>query len=102
MNNGLEVRPLTGALGAEIVGINLSKGVSNQAFENIHQAWLDHLVIYFRNQDLTPIQHRDFTARFFALEDHPYVESIENVPEIIAIVKAVSYTHLTLPTTPYV
>jgi len=87
MNNGLEVRPLTGALGAEIVGINLSEGVSDQAFDNIHQAWLDHLVIYFRNQDLTPIQHRDFTARFFALEDHPYVEGIENVPEIIAIVK---------------
>lgn len=74
-------------MGAEIVGVDLSKEISNQAFDAIHQAWLDYLLIYFRDQDLTPVQHRDFTARFFALESHPYVESIEGVPEIIAIVK---------------
>lgn len=87
MTGKIEVRPLTGAIGAEIVGVDLSGEISNQQFDAIHQAWLDYLVIYFRNQNLTPQQHRDFAARFSALEAHPYVESIDEVPEIIAIVK---------------
>lgn len=87
MTGTIEIRPLTGAIGAEIVGVDLSGEISNQQFDAIHQAWLDYLVIYFRNQNLTPQQHRDFAARFSALEAHPYVESIEEVPEIIAIVK---------------
>lgn len=87
MTESLEIRPLTGALGAEIVGVDLSGELSNQQFDSIHQAWLDYLVIYFRDQALTPQQHRDFAARFSPLEAHPYVESIDGVPEIIAIVK---------------
>jgi taurine dioxygenase len=87
MTGSIEVRPLTGAMGAEIVGVDLSSDISNQQFDAIHQAWLDYLMIYFRGQDLTVDQHRKFAARFCALEAHPYVESIDGAPEIIAIVK---------------
>ena len=86
MNNGLEVRPLTGALGAEIVGIDLSKGVSNQAFDTIHQAWLDHLILLFRDQDLTPEAQRKFCEQFGPLggrlrkaEDRPEGRDAENI-----------------------
>ncbi|MBT6512119.1 MAG: TauD/TfdA family dioxygenase [Alphaproteobacteria bacterium] len=78
---------MAGSLGAEISGVDLSKSLSNEVFAGIHQAFLDHLVIYFRDQNLTPAQHRDFALRFFKLEEHPYVEGIAEVPEITEIVK---------------
>ena len=86
-NHALDVRPLAGALGAELFGVELSKPLSNAVFAEIYQAFLDHLVIFFRDQDLTPEQHRDFAARFFKLEEHPFVESLEGIPEIVEIVK---------------
>ena len=86
-NDALDVRPLSGALGAELFGAELSKPLSNEVFAEIYQALLDHLVIFFRDQDLTPEQHRDFAARFFKLEAHPFVQSLEGIPEIVEIVK---------------
>ena len=86
-NDALDVRPLSGALGAELFGAELSKPLSNEVFAEIYQALLDHLVIFFRDQDLTPEQHQDFAARFFKLEAHPFVQSLEGIPEIVEIVK---------------
>ena len=83
----LEVAPLSGALGAELFGADLSKPLSNEVFDEVYQAFLDHLVIFFRGQDLTPQQHRDFAARFYKLEEHPFVQSLEGIPEIVEIVK---------------
>ena len=50
----IEVRPLAGALGAEVGNIDLSAPLSNQMRDEIHQAFLDNLVIVFRDQKLTP------------------------------------------------
>ena len=50
----LNVRPLSGAIGAEITGVDLSKPLTDEQFAEIHQAFLDHLVIFFRDQDLGP------------------------------------------------
>jgi taurine dioxygenase len=60
----LEVRPLSAALGAEIVGVNLANGVSDEEFAVIEKAWYDHLLLLFRNQDITIEQQRAFSARF--------------------------------------
>lgn len=83
----IEIAPLCGALGAELSGLDLSKPLSNEAFDEIYQAFLDHLMIVIRGQNLTPRQHRDFAARFYKLEEHPFVESLEGLPEIVEIVK---------------
>ena len=50
----IEVHPIAGALGAEVHGVDLSKPLEEETFEEINQAFLDHLVIFFRDQDLTP------------------------------------------------
>lgn len=83
----IDITPVTGALGAEIAGVDLSKPLSNEVFSDIYQAFLDHLVIFFRDQNMTPEQHRDFAARFFKLEAHPFVQSLDGIPEIIEIIK---------------
>ncbi|MDD9878560.1 MAG: TauD/TfdA family dioxygenase [Magnetovibrio sp.] len=65
------VKPASGTLGAEITGVDLSKPLDDATFAEVRQAFLDHLVIFFRGQDLPPASHVAFTERFGALEPHP-------------------------------
>ncbi len=83
----IEVRPLASAIGAEIHGVDLKEPLSNAQWSAIEQAFHDHLVIFFRDQDLTPEQHIAFSRRFGTLEDYPFVHGIEGFPELIEIVK---------------
>ena len=83
----IEVSPVAGALGAEIDGVDLSEPLDNATFADIHQALLDHLVIFFHDQHLTPEQHKAFGRRFGTLNVHPYVRSLKGHPEIIEVIK---------------
>ena len=51
MDREINVRPISGALGAEIEGVDLSQDLSNEAFDKVHRAFLDHHVIFFRDQN---------------------------------------------------
>ena len=82
----LDIRPLSGALGAEVWGPDLSL-LSDEAFAAIHSAFLRYHVLVFRDQDLTPGQLSAFASRFGALETHPFVGGIDGHPEVISIVK---------------
>jgi alpha-ketoglutarate-dependent taurine dioxygenase len=53
----IEVRKTTPTIGAEIFGVDLSLQLSNQQFDEIHQALMENLVIFFRDQKLTIDQH---------------------------------------------
>ena len=81
------IRPLSGAIGAEILGVDVSQPLDDAAFAQIQNAFDHYLVIFFRDQTLTPGAHNRFAARFCELEPHPYVHSIEGYPGIIEIVK---------------
>ncbi|MSO75866.1 MAG: taurine dioxygenase [Alphaproteobacteria bacterium] len=83
----IEVRPIAGALGAEISGVDLAKPLDNRTFAEIHQALLDNLVIFFRDQTLTPDQHKAFGRRFGGLDIHDYVGGVDGHPEIIPVIK---------------
>ena len=83
----LEVAPVTGALGAEIGGVDLSQPLGNRTMSEIHSALLEHLVLFFRDQDMTPEQQIAFGRRFGLLHTHPFVENLDGYPEIIEIVK---------------
>ncbi len=83
----IEVHPVTGALGAEIAGIDLSETLDNETFSEIYDAFLDHLVLFFHNQELTPGQHKAFARRFGDLHVHPLTRSMPGHPEIVEVVK---------------
>jgi taurine dioxygenase len=74
----IEVRKLTPTIGAEIHGIDLAKPLGNQQFQEVHDALIDNLVIFFRDQELSIEQHKDFGRRFGKLHIHP------NAPKLIA------------------
>jgi len=83
----IEVRRVGGALGAEIAGVDLTQPLDDAAVAAIRQALLDHLVIFFRDQDISPAQHLDFARRFGETADYPMLTGLEGFPEIVEVVK---------------
>lgn len=83
----IEVRPYSSAIGAEILGVDLSEPLDNATWSTISEAWDKYMVLFFRDQHITPQQHIDFSRRFGILEEYPFVKGIEGYPELIDIVK---------------
>ena len=86
-NTTLEIHPIAGALGAELHGVDLSEDLSDATVAAIRQALLDHLVIFFRDQELPPDRFAAFAKRFGQPVEYPFVKGIEGFPEIIAVAK---------------
>jgi taurine dioxygenase len=68
---GVRVTPLGQHIGADISGVDLSQGLDDATFEAIFDAWMKHLVLRFRNQNLTRDQLLAFSARFGELDKAP-------------------------------
>lgn len=83
----IEVKPIAGACGAEIHGVDLSKPLNDVVFDEIHKAFVENQVIFFRDQNLTEEQHKDFGRRFGSLNIHPRYLPLEGHPEIFPIRK---------------
>ncbi|MBT5108079.1 MAG: taurine dioxygenase, partial [Rhodospirillaceae bacterium] len=89
----IQATPVAGALGADIAGVDLSKDLDNESFDAIHQALLDHCVIFFKDQDITPEQQLDFAKRFGGIHHHPYMQGMPNHPDIFEILKTETDPH---------
>jgi taurine dioxygenase len=86
-----EIRPFSGAVGAEIIGLDLTRPVNAEDFTQIHRAHLDHHVLVFRDQRITPEQQISFSRRFgelqihvlkqFLLTGHPEILIVSNIVE---------------------
>ncbi len=85
--NSLEIHPLAGAIGAEISGVDLGGEVDDDTILAIRRAWLDHLVIFFRGQSLSPARFLAFARRFGRPIEYPFVKGIDGFPLITPVVK---------------
>jgi taurine dioxygenase len=83
----LQVRRIAGALGAEIEGADLAKPLGDEQAAEIRRAWLDNLVLFFRDQPLTPDQFLAFARRLGTPIEYPFVKGIDGFPEIIEVKK---------------
>jgi len=81
----ITVDKLTPVIGAEIGGVDLAQPLGNAAFAEIQRALAENLVIFFRDQVLTPEQHLDFGRRFGALHIHPAAPHAPGHPELMVI-----------------
>lgn len=86
------VMPIAGALGAEIGGVDLSQPLDVETTGAIRQALLDHLVVFFRDQDLTPAQYMAVAEKFGTPVEYPLIKGIDGYPFIIEIVKEANQT----------
>jgi taurine dioxygenase len=82
----MDIKLLSGALGAEISGVNL-KDTSLKNFEIINNLLLEHKVIFFRRQNITPEEQLTLASRFGPIEQHAYVKGLDDYPEIVRIIK---------------
>jgi taurine dioxygenase len=82
----MQVKRVAGALGAEISGVNL-KSLSDGDVAEIRKAWLEHLVVFFRDQALAPAEFMAFARRIGKPVEYPFVKGIEGFPEIIEVKK---------------
>ena len=89
----IQVSPLAGSLGAEVAGVDLSRDLDNQTFDEIHRAFLAHHVLFFHDQQLTPQSQAAFGRRFGPLNRHPYVKPLPDAPDVFAIVKEPDDVH---------
>ena len=80
-----KVTPLTPTIGALIEGVDLAQPVSDDLLQAIRQAFLKHQVVFFQDQHITPVQHRDFAARFGALHTHPLYPGVPEAPELFIL-----------------
>ena len=83
----IEVRPIAGALGAEIHGVDMAKDIGPEVVGEVRQALLDHLVIFLREQTVTPQQQVAFAKKFGEPIEYPQLKGLPEVPIITPVVK---------------
>ena len=83
----MKVRRIAGALGAEIEAVDLAAGLSPDAVAEIRRAFLEHQVIFFHDQRLTPAQFMAFAQHMGKPIEYPFVKGIEGFPKVIEVKK---------------
>ncbi|HTG23388.1 MAG TPA: TauD/TfdA family dioxygenase [Reyranella sp.] len=83
----LTVKPLAGAIGAEIHGIDLCSPISDETVARIRGIWLEHSVVFFRDQELPPKDFAAFARRFGEVVDYPFLKGLDDSPEVIEVAK---------------
>jgi taurine dioxygenase len=87
MGASIEVRPVPGAMGAELAGVDLAEGLPEDDVRRIREALLEHHVLFFRDQALDPHHLAVAGRRFGTLERYPLVEPLPGHDEVIPVIK---------------
>ena len=87
LSNAMTVTPIAGAMGAEIRGVDVSEDLSEAAFGEIRQLFLENQVLIFRDQTLSIEQNKAFAQRFGPLVPYPFAQGLPDHPEIFEIRK---------------
>lgn len=83
----ISATPVSAALGAEIGGVDIAGGVSDEQFIEIREAYSEYGVIFFRDQDLTPEQHIAFAERWGDISINRFFNAVDGYPQIAEVRK---------------
>jgi len=83
----IKVLPIAGAIGAEITGVDLATDLVDETVAEIRHAWLEHLVVFFRDQNLGPEEFLAFARRIGEPVEYPFIKGMDAFPEIITVTK---------------
>ena len=88
----IEITPIAGALGAEIAGIDLTSQLDANDEKKIKDLLTEYEVLFFRNQDISPENHKALAASFGALQQHPAYKTVEHFP-MLTILETTPESH---------
>ena len=91
-NSRFEVRPTSGALGAELLGIDLSESLDAEDAAEIRQALNEHGVVFFRDQHLSPEEHIAFAERMGTININRFFKNVPGYPQIAEVRKEPAQT----------
>ena len=83
----INVKPVSGALGAEITGVDISLPLDAEVVEEIRNAFLSHLVIFFQNQVITPQKQLNFAEQFGIPMEYPQLKGLPECPLVTEVIK---------------
>ena len=83
--SAISIEPLTPTIGATVHGVDLTQPIDEETFQFIHDAWMEHLVLFFRDQPMSPDQHLTFGRMFGDLHIHPAAPYEHGNPELMRI-----------------
>ena len=83
----IDVHPVSGALGAEITGVDISLPLDAEVVSEIRKALLNHLVIFFQNQVITPQQQLNFAVQFGLPIEYPQLKGLPECPLVTEVIK---------------
>ena len=83
----IEVRPVAGALGAVVRGVDIARPLEDEVIAEVRQAFLDHLVVFIRDQKLTPQAQLAFAQRFGQPMEYPQLKGLPECPLVTPVVK---------------
>ncbi len=78
----LNIKPLSGCIGAEIHGIDLTKPITHELYIQLRECLVEYEVIFFRDQAITPAQQHALASMFGPLQSHPAYQTVEGFPQI--------------------
>lgn len=87
----MRTKPLTPAIGAVVEGVDLSAPLTEADVRDIRSELEEHLVLFFEDQSLTPVQQRDFAARFGPLYTHPFYPGHDEAREVMILAHDETY-----------
>jgi taurine dioxygenase len=87
LNSRIEARPTSGAVGAEILGIDLSSGLDDSDVDELRAAFNAYGVIFFRDQAISPEQHIAFAERFGTININRFFKAAPGYPQIAEVRK---------------
>ena len=83
----IQVQPLLGSFGAEISGVDLKQPFSEDMIDEIRRAWLQHCLIVFRDQQISPADQLAFAQQLGEVDTYPFVKPLPGFPGVIPIIK---------------
>ena len=84
-NSRIEVRPISGAGGAEIFGVDVARELDDGTIGEIRDALNEHCVVFFRDQEIDVAQHKAFARRFGPIFIHPNYTTVSEDPEVVMV-----------------
>ena len=85
--NNFELKPIANSLGAEVLGLDLGKPLHAETEEELQQAFLDHLVLCFRDQHFNPKGLLQLTQRLGGVGETPYLTGLSEYPDVVPVIK---------------